>query len=419
MKTICIAGKNNIAVDVLLYCINTYKDDEIVVVCNKNDLGENGWQRSLLWHARKHDIRVLKLNEVYGIEDLVFLSVEFDRIIRPKRFSSARLFNIHFSFLPLYKGCHTSVLPILHGRDKTGVTFHRIDSGIDTGEIIDQEEVKIYSSDTSYDLYKKLISVGTKLIIKNLSDVIRGTEQSWKQESHGSTYYSINEIKYSELCLDINATAYQIQNQIRAFSFRPYQLLVWNKKRYVECEILENRSVWRPGTILEDTEVYTVIVSIDYDVKLYKDVLLEIFSAIEKKENSRAKKLCVSRQLVNAQDRHGRSPLTVAVYSGNIEMVEYLLQCGADICVKDWNGSTLLMYAKDYGMNTGDWSLFRMLAELGVDINEKDYAGLLLADYISELEKIDSIPDDIKKMLNLWEARFDKESSGFMIESEM
>jgi hypothetical protein len=42
-----------------------------------------------------------------------------------------------------------------------------------------------------------------------------------------------------------------------------------------------------------------------------------------------------------------------------------------------------------------------------------------LADYISELEKIDSIPDDIKKMLNLWEARFDKESSGFMIESEM
>ena len=78
MKTICIAGKNNIAVDVLLYCINTYKDDEIVVVCNKNDLGENGWQRSLLWHARKHDIRVLKLNEVYGIEDLVFLSVEFD-----------------------------------------------------------------------------------------------------------------------------------------------------------------------------------------------------------------------------------------------------------------------------------------------------------------------------------------------------
>lgn len=40
MKTICIAGKNDIAVNVLLYCIKNCPNINIVVVCNKNDSGK-------------------------------------------------------------------------------------------------------------------------------------------------------------------------------------------------------------------------------------------------------------------------------------------------------------------------------------------------------------------------------------------
>lgn len=399
MKTICIAGKNDIAVNVLLHCINTYSDINIVVVCNRNDSGKNGWQRSLLWHAKRYNVRVLKLDEVYGIEDLIFMSLEFDRIIRPERFSSTKLYNIHFSLLPMYKGCHTSVLPILHGKDKTGVTFHRIDNGIDTGAIIDQKEVKIDSLDTSYDLYKKLIITGTELVIKNISDVINGIERSSEQKVWGSTYYSISEIDYGHISLEVNATAFQIQNQIRAFGFRPYQLLKWNESYYIECVVLDKRSKEKPGTIIEDTEFYTIVSSIDYAVKLYKDVLDKLLLAIKNGQNNYAIKLCESDKIINAQEEHGWSPLIVAVFHDNIQMVEFLLSRGADIHVKNWNGTTLLMYAKDAGINTNDWTLFRKLS-LELDIGERDYSGLSLIDYVLSSKEARAVPDDIKRLLD-------------------
>lgn len=401
MKTICIAGKNDIAVNVLLYCIKNCPNINIVVVCNKNDSGKNGWQKSLLWYAKKYDVKTLSLPDVYKIEDLIFLSLEFDRIIRPEYFLSLKLFNIHFSLLPGYKGCHTSVLPILHGQRKTGVTFHRIDNGIDTGEIIEQEEVTILPTDTSYDLYKKMINVGTNLVIKNLENVIKGIENSRKQNVQGSTYYSVHEINYANIRLDVNSTAYQIQNQVRAFNFRPYQLITWNAVQYVECEILDERSSQKPGDIIEDTETHTIIASIDYNVKLYKDVLTHIFSSIEKKENDRVKRLCESGQLLNAQDNHGWSPIIKAAYTGNTEIAEYLLERGADIHVKNWNGTTLLMYAKDGGLNTGDWTIFRILVKQGLDCNEKDYDGRTLRDYLLINKDIEDVPHDIKALLGL------------------
>ena len=246
-----------------------------------------------------------------------------------------------------------------------------------------------------------MIRVGTKLVIKNLSDIMKGMERSYCQDILGSTYYPLNAIDYRKAYLNVNSTAYQIQNQIRAFCFRPYQLLRWEDCRYIECEILENRSTEKPGNIIENTEIYTVLSTIDYDVKLYKDVLSDIFSAIEKGENVWAKSLCVSKQIINAQDCHGWSPLIVATYNGNVEMVKYLIQLGADIYVNNWNGTTLLMYAKDAGINSGNWTIFRLLVDLGLDCNKKDYYGRSIADYISSEESIDKIPPDIVELISL------------------
>lgn len=88
-------------------------------------------------------MQIISLEEAYSIENLLLLSVEFDRIVQISKFLSDKIFNIHFSLLSKYKGMYSSVLPILHGERKTGVTLHRIRHGIDTGEIIAQEEVDI------------------------------------------------------------------------------------------------------------------------------------------------------------------------------------------------------------------------------------------------------------------------------------
>ena len=145
---ICIGGKNNIAVDVCIYIREFYPDIPIYAIPTKNDDGIDGFQRSFKKYAVDNNVEIVTLKDVYDWEDLIFLSTEFDRIIRPEKFKTKELFNIHFSRLPKYKGCHTAAMPILNGENITAVTFHLMDAGIDTGDIIDQKDILIEDNDT-------------------------------------------------------------------------------------------------------------------------------------------------------------------------------------------------------------------------------------------------------------------------------
>jgi methionyl-tRNA formyltransferase len=73
-------------------------------------------------------------------------------------------------------------------------------------------------------------------------------------------------------------------------------------------------------------------------------------------------------------------------------MVEYLINRGADINVKNINGTNLLMYAKNCYVNSGDSSIFELLISKGLSPESKDYIGKSLLDYCAEehIEKIGS-----------------------------
>lgn len=388
MKTICIAGKNSIAVDVLKYCIDNYNQYKLVCVLNRNECGYNSWQKSLKWFAEKWNIKIVGLEDVYELEDLIFLSVEFDRIVNPARFKSEDLYNIHFSLLPKYKGCYPSVLPILNDEGETGVTFHKIRRGIDTGEIIDQQAFSIDANDSSLDVYYKLINNGTEVVKRNIKKILNGDVSYIPQKKEKSFYYPSGYIDYKNLSLDVNCTAYQISNQIRAFNFRPYQVLTWNSEKYIDCEILETVSEMKPGTVIEDNSIYTIISTIDYDAKIYKDLFEKACELAKKGEDF--SELCESREMIKARNEKGWSLLTIAVYNNNIKMVKWLINKGADINIVNNNGTTLLMYAKDCYVNTGDSTVFEYLLDIGVNVDVCDYTGKKLIDYCCE-QGIDSI----------------------------
>ena len=67
--------------------------------------------------------------------------------------------NLHPSLLPAYRGTKSSVWAILNNETYTGISFHHIRAGIDTGEIILQKRIRIMDEDTAYSLYHKLISL--------------------------------------------------------------------------------------------------------------------------------------------------------------------------------------------------------------------------------------------------------------------
>lgn len=67
---------------------------------------------------------------------------------------------------------YTSALPILHAEERSGVTLHKIDSGIDTGDILCQKAIMLSPSETAKSLYKKYIQVGTDLVVENIDSIL-------------------------------------------------------------------------------------------------------------------------------------------------------------------------------------------------------------------------------------------------------
>lgn len=366
---ICIAGKNNISVAVLEYLNRRNRENlyQLGVVCNKNETGINTWQKSLRRCAKDIGVREYALEEVYGVKEQIFLSLEFDQIIRVERFTDARLYNLHFSMLPQYRGVYTSALPILHGKKMSGVTLHKIDAGIDTGDIIAQKEIEIHEDDTSRDLYLKYIKYGVRLVCANIESILRGDDQAVPQPKRGATYFSRHAIDYSSAVIDLRQTAEQVRNQIRAFAFREYQLPEIHGRKVVKADITEIRSRQRPGSVLLENGTQMLVATIDYDVIIYFDRMKELHTACIRGEFDRVRELAAVKEAINAKDSRGRSALMLAVLHNRKEITEYLVLNGADLFAVDHQGRSVCKYAAAGSYYHRDDEIFLWMRGLGAE----------------------------------------------------
>jgi methionyl-tRNA formyltransferase len=266
---ICIAGKNEVAIECMKFVIENFNFNVIGIV-NSSDKGIDGYYKSYKKFLLEKKIDIVKLEDVYGIKNLYFFSIEFDKIININKFKSSNLFNIHFSLLPKYKGVYTSAWPILLDEKKSGVTLHKIDNGIDTGDIIDQIEFEMDKKETCDSLYKKYMYFGIEIFKKNLSKIIKNNFKSKKQDKLYSSYFSKDSIDYKNLTISLNKTAYEIGKQLRAFYCPAFQIPKVFNYEIIDYEILDQKSFGKSGQVIEDNENYLIISTIDYNIKLYK-----------------------------------------------------------------------------------------------------------------------------------------------------
>ena len=117
-KTICIAGKNQCAIDALNFVIKNFKKHKLLSLPNKSDRGNDGWQKSFKKFSLEKKIKIIKLEQLHKINNLYFFSLEYEKIINLNKFKSKNLFNFHFSILPKYRGCHTNFFQIYYGEKK-------------------------------------------------------------------------------------------------------------------------------------------------------------------------------------------------------------------------------------------------------------------------------------------------------------
>ena len=178
--------------------------------------------------------------------------VAYGRIL-PESFLTAfphGAINVHFSLLPKYRGAAPVNWAIANGETKTGVTTMKMDAGLDTGDILLQNETEIESEETAPELLTRLSFVGAELLSETLSHINELAAQ--KQAETEATFAPI--LKREDGLINWELSASQINNRIRGFQPFPSSYSNHNEQRVTiwKAKITEvttsNRNL--PGTVL-------------------------------------------------------------------------------------------------------------------------------------------------------------------------
>lgn len=83
-------------------------------------------------------------------------------------------FNLHASLLPQYRGAAPIHWAVINGEAQTGVTTFFLRHEIDTGDLLFQETEPISDTDTTGELYERLMNKGGALVVKTAKSIESG-----------------------------------------------------------------------------------------------------------------------------------------------------------------------------------------------------------------------------------------------------
>lgn len=98
------------------------------------------------------------------------------------------IINIHPSLLPKYRGTTPIESALLNNDEETGVSVMRLAHDMDAGDILAQEKVKITSETTKQSLYEELSTLGAKLIVDVMPQVLAGNAAEMPQNHAEATF---------------------------------------------------------------------------------------------------------------------------------------------------------------------------------------------------------------------------------------
>jgi methionyl-tRNA formyltransferase len=165
--------------------------------------------------------------------------------------------NLHASLLPKYRGAAPINWAIANGETKTGVTTMRIDAGMDTGEILLQEEMEIGATETAPELALPMSELGAPLMAQTLRGLGEGSITPRPQNHELASLAPI--LKKEDGRIDWSRSATEIFHRIRGFApwpgaytaFRGQTCHIWGEPASKELAG-QNREAGKnliPGTL--------------------------------------------------------------------------------------------------------------------------------------------------------------------------
>lgn len=176
--------------------------------------------------------------------------------------------NIHASLLPKYRGGAPIHYALINGEEETGVTLMYMNEGMDTGDMLVSERIKIEDNDNIEILSDKLSVLGSKMIVNYLEDIINGKIVGVKQDNDKATFARI--IKRSDEHLDFNVSNRDVYNKFRALSPNPLPNFIMDDAEFkiAECQLCDEEG--NASEIISEGKDYFVIGCASGSIKVTK-----------------------------------------------------------------------------------------------------------------------------------------------------
>lgn len=164
------------------------------------------------------------------------------------------IINIHASLLPKYRGASPINWAIVNGDEKTGITIMEVVEGLDSGDMILKEEIKIEEDDDASIIHDKLSEIGGGLVVKAMRSLADGTATLVPQDDDLSCYAP--KLSREDGEIDWSKTALEIRNQVRGFKPWPSAFTKYKDDRMTIhwVEIVEEDYPGEIGEIVRVTD---------------------------------------------------------------------------------------------------------------------------------------------------------------------
>jgi len=192
-------------------------------------------------------------DEIRALNADVFIDVAYGLLLPKEVLEMPRLgcINIHPSLLPRWRGASPIQSAILAGDKKTGVTIMEMDTGLDTGAILAQQNFDIADDDTTATLEPRLAKLGAELLLQVLNLLQSGSITKIPQDNALTTYAA--KITKEEARINWQKSVKEVERMIRAFNPWPIAYTEINGLvvRIFKAVLLDNKiSNNTPGTII-------------------------------------------------------------------------------------------------------------------------------------------------------------------------
>ncbi len=276
---IALVGSGTLSVRMLTPLLASQHEIVAVLLDGRNTKGYRRWlgpvlaryfrgSFSLGGQAWKHNIPIhyidrMTKEEVAPLQELnldLILVGGFSLILKKPLLDlpAKGCLNTHSSLLPRHRGPNPFSAAILGQDEETGVTFHWMDEGIDTGDIVAQFPLALTEKSTMLGVYREACNLAGQEVVGVVDSIADGSAISVPQDVRQASYEK--KPRTEDAWIDWEQSAEEIDRQVRGMSPQPCVRFLWRK-----CLVFVHRVNYdptpvdaAPGTIIENRPLVKV-----------------------------------------------------------------------------------------------------------------------------------------------------------------